>query len=237
MASISPLFSAKKSKKRDGRFFRDNEGMRWIAFCLSTALAFAQGTRPKPSPTDYDVHVMAGPVDIGAEYMVHSYSSGEQMFLAERYLVVEVAIYPPLKDDPVTIDLAKFGLRLNHKTLLHADPPAQAAASLQQSPWAVQQPSRVSGGIGVGPIGVPIGQSPYPQTGRYPNPPRAPEPDPPGGIERTRVSPEEVLLNTALPAGPHKGPVSGFLYFPFTGKPGSLKSVELVYDSVTLKLK
>ena len=122
--------------------------MRWTAICFSTALAFAQGTAPKPSPTDYDVHIMAGPVDIGAEYMVHSYSNGEQMFLAERYLVVEVAFYAPLKDDPIHIDLAKFGLRLNHKTLLHAVAPADVASSLQQSPWAVQQPSRVSGGIG-----------------------------------------------------------------------------------------
>ncbi len=211
--------------------------MRWTAICFSTALALAQGTTPKPSPTDYDVHIMAGPVDIGAEYMVHSYSNGEQMFLAERYLVVEVAFYAPLKDDPIHIDLAKFGLRLNHKTLLHAVAPAEAAASLRQSPWAVQQPSRVSGGIGVGPIGIPIGQSPYPPTTRGPTPPRAPEADPPGGIERTRVTPEEVLLNTALPAGENKGRVSGFVYFPFTGKPGSLKSIELVYDSVSLKLK
>ena len=51
------------------------------------------------------------------------------------------------------------------------------------------------------------------------------------------MTPEEVLLNTALPAGEKKGRVSGFVYFPFTGKPGSLKSIELVYDFVTLKLK
>ena len=86
--------------------------------CLSTALAFAQGTTPKPAPADYDVHLSDGPLDIGAEYMVHSFSNGEQMFIAERFLVVEVALYPLMKTDEVTIDMKKFGLRLNHKTLL-----------------------------------------------------------------------------------------------------------------------
>lgn len=211
--------------------------MRWTVFCLSTALAFAQGTTPKPAPADYDVHLSDGPVDIGAEYMVHSFSSGEQMFIAERFLVVEVAFYPLMKADEVTVDMKKFGLRLNHKTLLQAVAPQEVANALKQSPWTQRQ-SPISGGIGAGPIGIPIGQNPYPpQQRRMPNPPRAPEPDAPGGIERKPISPEEVLLQTALPPGPHKGPVSGFVYFFFTGKPSSLKAIELDYGGVTLKLK
>ena len=224
---------------------------------LGAALSFAQGTTPKPAPSDYDVHLSAGTLDLGAEYMVHSFSNGEQMFLAERFLVVEFAIYPVMKTDEVTVDFAKFGLRLNHKTLLPAIAAAQVANSLKQQPWSMQGQPGMNGGIGAGPIDVPIGQGPrqdtgqypgqgtgqypgngpYPQDRRRPNPPRAPEPDPPGGIQRTRVSAEEVLLQTALPPGPHKGPVSGFVYFYFTGKPSSLKSVELDYGGVTLKLK
>lgn len=212
--------------------------MRWTVLCLSTALAFAQGTTPKPAPTDYDVHLSDGPLDIGAEYMVHSYSNGEQMYIAERFLVVEVALYPLMKTDEVNVDMKKFGLRLNHKTLLQAVNPKEVANALRQSPWMMQRQSPISGGVGAGPVDVPIGQSPYPpQQRRMPNPPRAPEPDASGGIERKQVSPEEVLLQTALPPGPHKGPVSGFVYFYFTGKPSSLKAVELDYDGVTLKLK
>jgi hypothetical protein len=210
--------------------------MRWSIFLLMAGLGFADGTTPKPNPADYDVHAYAGPFDIGAEYMVHSFSAGEAMYLAEHYLVVEVAFYPPLKDDVVTIDLAKFKLRLNHRTALSADPPSQAAASLRPSMFDYQQP-RLSGGIGAGPIGVGMGQ-PGPVPGSpMPRQPRTPEAAPPGGIERTPVSPEEVLLNTALPAGSHKGPVSGFVYFRFEGKLKSVKNVELIYDSTTLKLK
>jgi hypothetical protein len=72
-----------------------------------------------------------------------------------------------------------------------------------------------------------------------PSPPRAPQSDPANnaGIEREKVSAEDVLLRTALPVGPHTGKVSGFVYFLFTGKSSSIKSVDLMFDGATLKLK
>src|SRR5437879_6083325 len=134
--------------------------MRWIVFCLSISLAVAQGTKPKPAPSDYEVQGMAGPLDVGAEYMVHSLSSGEQMDLAERHLVVEVALYPVMKGDPVNVDLGLFSLRLNGKTMIPAHHAAQAAASLRQSRWLPRMPGS-SGGMGGGPdIGM-GGQGPF----------------------------------------------------------------------------
>jgi hypothetical protein len=216
--------------------------MRLPLLLLAAALAYAQGTKPKPAPAEYDVHVSDGPVDIGAEYMVHSFSNGEQMFIAEQFLVVEVAFYPLMKTDQVTVDYKKFGLRLNGKTLLPPVPPAQVADALRQSPWFRQPQSGLNGSVGAGPIDVPIGggggnPNGYPPPRRAPAPPRAPEPEPPGGIERTQVTAEQVLRETALPPGPHKGPVSGFVYFYYKGKPSSLKAVELDYDGLILKLK
>jgi hypothetical protein len=213
--------------------------MRLAFILLAAALAHAQGTKTKPAPADYDVYVSDGPLDIGAEYMVHSFSNGEQMFIAEQFLVVEVAFYPLMKGDEVNVDYKKFGLRLNHKTLLAPVPPAQVADALRQSPWFNQQPQTgLNGNVGGGPLDIPGGGgNPYPPTRRAPAPPRAPDADPPGGIERTQVSAEEVLRQTALPPGPHKGPVSGFVYFFYKGKPSSLKAVELDYDGLTLKLK
>jgi hypothetical protein len=198
-----------------------------LLFFLSTTLALAQGTTPKPAPTDYDVHLSDGPIDVGAEYMVHSYSNGKQMFLAERFLVVEIALYPVMKGDEVNVDMGKIGLRLNQKTLLQPVNPSKVATALKPSRWGLP------GGIGVGPLNIPMGGG----QGPYPKQPRAPEPDAPGGIERSQDSAEDVLLQTALEPGPHKGPVSGFVYFFFTGKPSSLKSVDLEYDGLTLKLK
>jgi hypothetical protein len=54
-------------------------------------------------------------------------------------------------------------------------------------------------------------------------------------------TPGDVVVDMALPEGDRVLPVSGYLYFPWKGKPKSLKSVELVYQgqgsAVTLKLK
>jgi len=33
---------------------------------LGAALSFAQGTTPKPAPSDYDVHLSAGTLDLGS---------------------------------------------------------------------------------------------------------------------------------------------------------------------------
>ena len=52
----------------------------------------AEGTRPKASAAEYPVRAQSGNLAIGAEYMVHSFGSGERMYLAENYLVVEVAL-------------------------------------------------------------------------------------------------------------------------------------------------
>jgi hypothetical protein len=145
-----------------------------------------------------------------------------------------------MKDDPVQIELAKFNLRINGRTVLTPHTAAQAAASLKRSPWSAPRSRGAMGGIGIGGIQIPIGQpQPVPggPQGRPPAQPRAPEADPPGGIERRQDNPEEILLQTALPEGDHKGAVSGFVFFPFTGKISSIKSLELEYGSATLKLK
>jgi hypothetical protein len=191
---------------------------------MSAALASAQGTNPKPSAEEYDVHAELGRLAIGAEYMVHSYSAGEQMFLAEKYLVVEVALYPP-KGETVTPDLSKFQLRMNGRTMLTPHTAAMAAGSLRRPSWLQQQQPGMQGGIG------------QPQDRRLPAPPRAPNPDPPGGIEREKVSAEDVLMRTAFPEVARPGAVSGFVYFPYSGRPGSIRTLDLIFGDATLKLK
>jgi hypothetical protein len=96
------------------------------------------------------------------------------------------------------------------------------------------------GGVNVG-LGYPQGRDPVtgaPNGRRLPNPPRAPDAGAPGGGEpKERVRPEELLIRTALPGGEQKGPVSGFLYFPYEGKASGLKSIDLLFQDVVMKLK
>ena len=215
------------------------------ALLLTASLAFAQsGTEPKPRADDYDVHARAKDIGVGVEFMIHSFSGRGQTFIAEDYLVVEVALYPP-KDGVVEIANSDFSLRLNHRKQSVAPvPPQMVAASLSRPEWRDRPNLQVDGGIGDTQVrlgGPPVNRPPYPGGPTQPGPPRAPrvpDADPPGGGDRQpAVKAEELVVLTALPEGKYHGAVSGYLYFPSRGKISSLKSVELLYGDVVLKLR
>ena len=165
------------------------------------------------------------------------------MYLAENYLVVEVALFPP-KGEGITADAGKFALRVNgKKTLLYAQNPPMVASNLNRRYWNAPRGATADlgmGGVNIG-LGYPQGRDPVtgaPQGRRLPSPPRAPDAGPPGGGEpKVRERPEELLIRTALPEDPHNGPVSGFLYFPYVGKASGLKSIDLQFQDVVMKLK
>ena len=101
---------------------------------------------------------------------------------------------------------------------------------------------QAAGGVGdkVVVLGGPTRQAPpYGQNPRTtPRPPRAPEPENPSGLPPAeKVNSAELLIRTALPEGTFSGPVSGYLYFWFSGKASKIKSVELLYRDAVLKLK
>jgi hypothetical protein len=212
------------------------------AFLFAAAPASAQGTTLKATPAEYPVHANAGSVVVGAEFMVHSFSQGEQTFIAQDYLVVEVALFPE-KGESIDVNPGQFSLRVNgRKIALMPQVPAMVAASLNHSEW--QQRPGGTADIGMGNAGVGIGHprqtSPFPGAppeSRLPRPPRAPDGDNPGGVEKEQVKPEELVVRTALPEGVHRGAVSGFLYFAYKGKTGSIKSLELLYEGAVLKLR
>ena len=211
--------------------------MRWILLACSAALAFAEGTEPKKKATEYDVSAKADEVEIGAEFMVHSFSGEGQMFISENHLIVEVAFYPP-KDGTVNVKTSDFTLRVNgKKPALSPLSPESFAAELKRS----NSPFSMGGGGGPdvmnrGPFPSPGSGGPFPR--RTPSPPRAPSAGPPGGIDRREpVEASDAAVASALPQGETKHPVAGFLYFPYRGKISGIKSLELVYDRTVLKLR
>jgi hypothetical protein len=215
--------------------------MRAFTAALAFAgLCFAQGgTEPKPKPEDYPVHAGSRGAALGAEFMVHSFSRGEQSFIAQDYLVVEAALFPP-KSGEARAGPGAFRLRVNgRKQTLAAVAPQMAAATLQHPEWS----ERPSVAVSAGPVilgGPPINRQPFPGAPAPPQTraPRAPDPNAPGGIDRQPpVRAEELLVETALPEGSFKGPVSGFLYFPYKGKVRSIRSLELLWEDAALKLR
>ena len=48
---------------------------------------------------------------------------------------------------------------------------------------------------------------------------------------------DEIAVEAALPEGKNRTPVSGFLYFVYTGRTKSIKRVELLYRDTVLRLR
>jgi hypothetical protein len=205
---------------------------------------FVQGTDPKPKAEDYEGHAKAGAVEIGAEFMVRSYSRGNAMYIANDYVTVEVALYAP-KGESVEIGYLDFQLRINGKkeTLL-AQNPYMVAASVAHPDWQSERPG-VEATAGVGNARVILGGPPHtplptgdPPGGAGPTIPRVPKPDPPEGIDMQPVkTADEIAVEAALPDGKNRAPVSGFLYFIYTGRTKSIKQVVLLYRDTVLKLR
>ncbi len=218
--------------------------MRYVLLLCCSCLVFGQGTDPKPKADDYDVHAQVKNLAVGAEFMVHSYSRGEQMFIAPDYLVVEVALYPP-KGETFEIHNAEFTLRINgKKQVLQPEAPGMVVQEMKHPEWSLASPTGQVG-AGSGNTGVTMGgprANPNPFPGSQPPgtglPPRVEIPrDNPSGITKEPVKPDELLMQTALVEGPRHTPTSGFLYFPYKGKTNAIKTLELVYQDVDLKLR
>ena len=208
---------------------------------LAASALLAQGTDPKLRPEDYPVHaaisVLGQPVALGAEFMVHSFSRGEEMYVAPEFLVVEVAFYPP-KGMRIDVSPTQFTLRVNGKKQpLLAQPPGLVASSLNHSDWQ-NRPRLMSGG---GVDGIGIGTTPMPAPLPGPprrDPPEMPRDDPSGGLaQKAHVSAPDLAAQTALPQGEFKAPVSGYVYFSYRGKVSSIKSLVLYYQDTAIPLR
>jgi hypothetical protein len=213
--------------------------MRYLAWICAAGIACAQGTEPKPKADDYEVQGAVKGVTLGAEYMVYSVSGQGKTFLVNDHLVVEVALFPP-KGKTVAAGASEFQLRVDGKTLRPVTPHMVVAAQTQRQ-WYPTRGVQATAGSGddIVILGGPTRQMPpYGNGRRTPTPPRAPEPENRSGLPPAEtVSADELIPATALPEGDFKGPVSGYIYFPFTGKASKVRRVDLLYGDAILRLK
>jgi hypothetical protein len=209
-----------------------------VLLALAPALA-QRGVPPKANAADYPAHAQAGDVAVGAEYTTRSIPGpGGVTVDALDYLCVEVALFPP-KGTKLAVADQQFMLRINgKKEALYPEAPGFVASALKYPDW--ERRPQLEGSGGLGGVGVILGQ---PRTvGRFPGdrrdsdaqtPPQPRAPDStPGGVERqSKVRPEEVVVDAALPAGDFSGPIAGYLYFRYPKKTKSIKTLELLWTS------
>jgi len=194
------------------------------------------GTTPKPSSQDYPARAKLEKLSIGAEYLVHSFSSGREMFIARDYLVVEVALYPAAGSN-LMVNAGHFTLRVNgRKQALLPQAPEIVANALQYPDPNTSTGLHPTAQLGPVVLGQPRPEERFPgdpdaQRRTGPAPPQVPQ-DNPGGLDKEPpVKAEDLVVETALPEGEHHGPTSGFLYFPYRGKVSRVRSLELVFTS------
>jgi hypothetical protein len=224
-----------------------------FGLALTQTLALAQtnrpssiplGDQPRPKAEAYEAHAKVGNLEIGAEFMVRSFSRGDAMYVANDYVTVEVALYAP-KGESVEIAYSDFQLRVNgKKQTLPAQNPYIVASSVAHPDWQAERPGIEAIG-GVGNTRVTLGgpaRTPLPAGAPPDNPaptiPQVPKPDPPEGVDRIPVkTADQIAIEAALPEGKTRAPVGGFLYFAYTGSNKSIKKVELLSRDTVLKLR
>src|SRR5229473_1439305 len=178
-----------------------------------------RGLPPRTTAADYQANAAAGTVTIGAEFLGHAVPTEKGPLSTETYVVVEAGIFGQ-PDAGIKLSLEDFSLRINGKndplpsqpfglvgkSLKDPDlePPASASSSKTKT--------NVNGGGGGGQVDS--------------NAPPAPVHIP---IDVQR-SMQQRVQKAAFPEGDRTLPVAGLLFFQYSGKAKSIRSVELIYN-------
>jgi len=229
---------------------------RLASLCLTTGLLLAgdgNGIRPRGNATDYPAHETASGITIAGAVIPPEQC--RRMFSADLdhagYVVVEVALYPE-NNREVDLSSTDFMLRVGSETdTTRAVSARTLAASLYKKednhqpkvnlpvdvatsstigwengrdPITGQRRSGVYTGGGVG-VGTGTGR-------RDPN-----DPPPPSSTSRGRATVEQELLDKALPEGPTRRVVAGYLYFPKPSKKTKNGSYEMTYYAEPDKIR
>lgn len=204
-----------------------------ISALLAAAFAFAQTASHPRTLADYPVHAaLDRGFTLAAEYLAHSVPTAAGTFVADNYLVVEVAFFGPPKA-PVKLDPGNFTLRINHqKNVLAPDSPGAVANSIKYPDWT-QKPG-LSGSAGNGDIMVgprtPVPRFPGDPSGGQPVPGNPPERDPNRPDTQFETPIEDRIQGASLESARPAVPTSGLLFFEFLGKTKKIKSLELIYQ-------
>src|SRR5258706_1597116 len=228
---------------------------RLACFCLTSGLLLAgdgSGIRPRGNATDYPAHETAGGTILAGAVIPPDQC--RRMFSADLdhagYVVIEIAIYPE-NNREVELSSTDFMVRLGPESdATRAVSARTIAASLYKkddhppkvgAPIDVATSSTIGWENGRDPItgkrrsgvytggGVGVGTG----TGRgSPDDPQRPVP-----TSRDRATVEQELLDKALPEGPTRRAVAGYLYFPKPSKKTKNASYEITYYGEPEKIR
>jgi hypothetical protein len=178
-----------------------------------------QGLPPRANPAEYQAHVKAGTVTIGAEFVGHFVRTKEKTLTTEDYVSVEVGLFG---EPGARLRLAPedFTLRINDKKVLPSLPYGMVVRNVKDPEW--EPPELESSKKSKTSLNTGGGQDNSP-------PPVVHVP-----LELQRAMAEQTKL-ASLSEGDRALPQAGLLYFEYRGKDKSVHSVQLIYNGPTGK--
>jgi len=185
-----------------------------------------KGLPARVAPTDYLSHAQAGAVTLAAEFKGHSVPTLQATFTNEDFVVVEAALYGP-PGARSQLSFGDFSLRINGgKKAVPSEPYGLIISTLKDPEWEPPKAPESKGatvGTGEGDLAQPP-----------PRPAKMP-------LELQRVMAQRTQ-KASFPEGDRVLPQAGLLYFRYTGRAKSIRTVELIYSppggkATTLKLQ
>jgi hypothetical protein len=204
------------------------------AFCAGNLCA--QGTAPsagssadvkglavRANAAEYQTAVKTGNYTLAVDFDAHGVPTSDGVFSDEEYIVFEVAMFGPAGSH-LNLQAQDFTLRINGaKAVKTAQPAELVLHSLKSPEWEASLApvkKESSNGINAGGGG---GQDSLP-----PPPPKMP-------IEVERKM-ELRVKRAALPEGDKALPVTGLLFFQYSGKTKNIRSMDLIYAGAAGKV-
>lgn len=221
---------------------RSLPGIVSLLFAFPISLLTAQGTKPREDPAKYSAHTQIGSIGFGADFWGHSVPIEDGALKTDSYLVVEVALFAP-PSAKLVLSASQFVLKVNGQRLTPNSPGLGTIGSL--IPDMRNRGPRLETQSGVGPITVSTGRDPaqpkFPGDSNPADIPLPPQTQPSDGIQKEPIDPVKAVSDAALPEGPHATPISGYLFYLWTGKLKRIKSAEIEYTgpigTATLSLR
>lgn len=186
-----------------------------------------KGMPPRATPADYQAHVQAGTVTIGAEFAGHSVPTLQGPLTTEDFVVVETGLFGS-PDARLRISADDFSLRINgKKTPLSSRPYGMVLSSVKDPEWEPPEKAASKSKTSLDTGGGQGNSNEPPPVVHIP-------------IEVQRAMAQRVQKAT-LPEGDRPLPQAGLVFFPYRGGAKGIHSVELTYDGpagkVTLALQ
>ena len=176
-----------------------------------------QGMPPRATPGDYQAHTQVGSVTLAAEFDGHFLPVPEGTLTDDEFVVVETALFGPA-DAKLKLSWSDFSIRINGKKVATPSQPyGMVAATLKDPNWIPPETG-----------GDSKSKTKFGSAGGGPDD-RRPPPTPKVPIELRRAMTQHTQ-KASLAEGERPLPQAGLIFFPFSGKAKSIRTVELIYS-------